>query len=153
MYKCIIIALASLIFMGCNEPKGKSKNALDHTDTATKQEMASYKPAYHFTADSNWINDPNGLLYYEGQYHLFYQYNPFGIRWGHMSWGHSVSTDLVHWKTLPVALLEEKNKNDNDTTMIFSGSAVTDKNNSSGFGTEGKPPMIAIYTSFVHNNH
>lgn len=152
MYKFIVIVLANLLIMGCNEPKGKKQNVTENIITGTKQEIISYKPAYHFTADSNWINDPNGLVYYEGQYHLFYQYNPFGSKWGHMSWGHSVSTDLLHWKTLPVALFEEKNKNDMDTTMIFSGSAVVDKNNSGGFGTEGKPSMVAIYTSFVHNN-
>jgi len=83
---------------------------------------------------------PNGLVYYDGEYHLFYQYNPFGDKWGHMSWGHAVSRDLVRWEHLPVALYEE-----NDV-MIFSGSAVVDWKNTSGFGRDGKPPLIAIYT-------
>ena len=109
-----------------------------------------YRPKYHFTPDSNWINDANGLVYYDGEYHLFYQYNPYGITWGHMSWGHSVSKDLLHWQTLPVALYDDKNIKDNDTSMIFSGSAVVDKNNTSGFGTLSNPPMVAIYTAFVH---
>ncbi|MBL8856874.1 MAG: levanase, partial [Planctomycetaceae bacterium] len=85
-----------------------------------------YRPQFHFTPEKNWMNDPNGLVYYKGEYHLFYQYNPFGNSWGHMSWGHAVSTDLMHWKHLPVALAEENG------VMIFSGSAVVDWNNSSG---------------------
>lgn len=99
-----------------------------------------WRPQYHFTPARNWMNDPNGLVYYEGEYHLFYQYNPFGDKWGHMSWGHSVSRDLVHWQHLPLALAEENG------VMIFSGSAVVDWKNTSGFGINGKPPLIAIYT-------
>lgn len=99
-----------------------------------------YRPQYHFTPATNWMNDPNGLVYFDGEYHLFYQHNPFGNRWGHMSWGHAVSRDLVHWTHLPVALAEE------DGIMIFSGSAVVDRNNTTGFGTDGRPPLVAIYT-------
>jgi sucrose-6-phosphate hydrolase SacC (GH32 family) len=99
-----------------------------------------FRPQFHFTPEKNWMNDPNGLVYYEGEYHLFYQFNPFGNQWGHMSWGHAVSPDMVHWKHLPLALSEE------DGVMIFSGSAVVDCNNTSGFGKNGKPPMVAIYT-------
>lgn len=99
-----------------------------------------YRPQFHFTPAKNWMNDPNGLLYHEGEYHLFYQYNPFGNTWGHMSWGHAASPDLIHWEHLPVALKEENN------IMIFSGSAVVDHNNSSGLGSAGNPPMVAIYT-------
>lgn len=86
------------------------------------------------------MNDPNGLVYLDGEYHLFYQYNPFGDTWGHMSWGHAVSRDLVYWEELPVALPEE------DGVMIFSGSAVVDWNDTSGFGENGEPPLVAIYT-------
>lgn len=86
------------------------------------------------------MNDPNGMVYHDGEYHLFYQYNPFGDKWGHMSWGHAVSPDLVHWEPLPVALQEENG------VMIFSGSAVVDEANTSGFGVAGRPPMVAIYT-------
>src|ERR1051325_11083607 len=99
-----------------------------------------YRPQFHFTPEKNWMNDPNGLVYYKGEYHLFYQYNPFGEKWGHMSWGHAVSTDLVRWQHLPVALREENG------VMIFSGSAVVDHHNTSGFGRDGKPPLVAIYT-------
>jgi fructan beta-fructosidase len=99
-----------------------------------------WRPQFHFTPAKNWMNDPNGLVYYNGEYHLFYQYNPEGDKWGHMSWGHAVSRDLVRWEHLPVALREE-----NDV-MIFSGSAVVDWKDTSGFGKDGKPPMVAIYT-------
>ena len=99
-----------------------------------------FRPQYHFTPQKNWMNDPNGLVFYQGEYHLFYQYNPFGDKWGHMCWGHAVSPDLVHWKHLPLALPEA------DGVMIFSGSAVVDWKNTSGFGQDGKPPMVAVYT-------
>ena len=99
-----------------------------------------WRPQFHFTPATNWMNDPNGMVFYDGEYHLFYQYNPWGDKWGHMSWGHAVSKDMVSWKHLPVALYEE-----NDV-MIFSGSAVVDWKNTSGFGRDGKPPMVAIYT-------
>ena len=100
-----------------------------------------YRPQFHFTPAQNWMNDPNGMVYYEGEYHLFYQYNPFGDTWGHMSWGHAVSTDLVHWKELPVAIPELGDE------MVFSGSAVVDYDNTSGFGTTDNPAMVAIYTA------
>ena len=105
-----------------------------------------YRPQYHFTPAVNWMNDPNGLVYYKGEYHLFYQYNPLGITWGHMSWGHAVSTDLVHWRHLPVPIPEENG------VMAFSGSAVVDWNNTSGFGRGGEPPLVAIYTGHREGN-
>jgi fructan beta-fructosidase len=99
-----------------------------------------WRPQFHFTPERNWMNDPNGLVFLDGEFHLFYQYNPFGDTWGHMSWGHAVSPDLVHWEHLPVALAEEGG------VMIFSGSAVIDVANTSGFGAGGVAPMVAIYT-------
>ena len=100
-----------------------------------------YRPQFHFTPPIHWMNDPNGLVYHKGEYHLFYQFNPFGNRWGHMSWGHAVSKDLIHWQHLPVAIPEQKD------TMIFSGSCVIDKNNTSGFAKQPEQiPMVAIYT-------
>ncbi len=99
-----------------------------------------FRPQFHFSPQQHWTNDPNGLVYFEGEYHLFYQYNPFGDQWGHMSWGHAVSGDLVHWRELPVALPEDAG------VMIFTGSTVIDEKNTSGLCTGGKPCMVAIYT-------
>jgi sucrose-6-phosphate hydrolase SacC (GH32 family) len=99
-----------------------------------------YRPQYHFSPREHWTNDPNGLVYFEGEYHLFFQYNPMGDEWGHMSWGHAVSDDLLHWKQLPVALPEQNG------IMIFTGSAVVDARNTSGFCTEHKACMVAVYT-------
>ena len=104
-----------------------------------------WRPVYHFTPAKNWTNDPNGLIYLDGVYHLYYQHNPFENKWGHMSWGHATSTDLLNWKHLPVAIPEIEKKD--TTTWIFSGCAVLDTNNTSGFGTGGKPPLVAIYTA------
>ncbi|THU41922.1 glycoside hydrolase family 32 protein [Niastella caeni] len=103
-----------------------------------------FRPQFHFTPYHNWMNDPNGLVYYKGEYHLFYQYNPMGNTWGHMSWGHAVSRDLVRWQPLALAIPED------DKNMIFSGSCVVDKNNSSGFGKKpGQIPLVAIYTAHI----
>ena len=103
-----------------------------------------YRPQFHFTPARNWMNDPNGLLYYKGKYHLFCQHNPQANVWGNMSWGHAVSTDLYSWQELPVAI------NCTPTSGIFSGSAVVDFENTSGFGTTENPPIVAIYTE--HQN-
>jgi len=113
--------------------------------TASAQD---YRPRYHFTPLQNWINDPNGLVYHNGRYHQFYQHNPFANQWGHMSWGHAVSTDLLRWEHLPVAIPEftEGNK----TTAIFSGSAVIDAGNRSGLCPPGtKDCFVAVYTGNV----
>jgi sucrose-6-phosphate hydrolase SacC (GH32 family) len=99
-----------------------------------------YRPQFHFTPGQNWMNDPNGLVYYQGEYHMFYQYNPLGDVWGNMSWGHAISRDLVHWTELPVAIPFD------DQATIFSGSVVVDESNTSGFGTLANPPMVAIYS-------
>ncbi len=103
-----------------------------------------YRPQFHFTPEVNWMNDPNGLVYHDGEYHLFYQHNPYGNEWGHMSWGHAISRDLVHWQHLPIALHDEYG------VMAFSGSAVFDAKNTSGFGEGGRAPLVAIYTGHGH---
>jgi fructan beta-fructosidase len=99
-----------------------------------------FRPQIHFSPIANWMNDPNGLVYFEGTYHLFFQYYPDSTVWGPMHWGHAVSKDLVHWKQMPIALYPDK------LGYIFSGSAIVDKSNTSGFGRNGKIPLIAIYT-------
>lgn len=99
-----------------------------------------YRPQVHFSPRVNWTNDPNGLVYFRGEYHLFFQYNPFGDEWGHMSWGHAVSPDLLHWQELPVAIPEH------DGVMIFTGSVVVDHKNTSGFCLPGTECLVAIYT-------
>lgn len=100
-----------------------------------------YRPAFHYTPAKNWMNDPNGMVFHKGVYHLYYQHNPSGNTWGNMSWGHATSTDLTHWKEQPLAISAD------DQEDVFSGSVVVDKDNSSGFGTAENPPLVAIYTS------
>lgn len=102
-----------------------------------------YRPQFHFSPEKKWMNDPNGMLYYKGIYHLFYQYYPEDIVWGPMHWGHATSIDLIHWKHQKIALFPD------DLGYIFSGSAVMDYDNTSGLGTTENPPMIAIFT--YHN--
>ncbi|WP_309122171.1 glycoside hydrolase family 32 protein [Paenibacillus sp.] len=99
----------------------------------------AYRPQFHFSPAAHWMNDPNGMVYYEGEYHLFYQHHPKGTTWGPMHWGHAVSRDLVHWEHLPVALEPDEHG------FIFSGSAVVDWNDSTGFFS-GKPGLVAIFT-------
>lgn len=104
-------------------------------------ETSGFRPAVHFTTRDTWLNDPNGLVFHDGLYHLFYQNNPYGNVWGNMSWGHATSTDLLHWTELPVAISCD------ETEDIFSGSVVVDYGNTSGLGTVDAPALVAIYTS------
>ena len=116
---------------------GTSEKTTSETAEVYKEQ---HRPQFHFSPKEKWMNDPNGMVYYEGEYHLFYQYYPDSNVWGPMHWAHAVSPDLVHWEHLPIALEPDS------LGYIFSGSAVVDWNNTSGFGKDGNPPMIAIYT-------
>jgi sucrose-6-phosphate hydrolase SacC (GH32 family) len=100
-----------------------------------------YRPQFHFTPRENWTNDPNGLVYYKGEYHLFFQHNPSGINWGNMTWGHAVSKDLMHWKEVADAIKPD------ELGTIFSGSAVVDWKNTSGLQTGKENVLVAFYTA------
>lgn len=100
----------------------------------------AHRPQYHFSPSTQWMNDPNGMVYLDGEYHLFYQHYPDSNIWGPMHWGHAISEDLVHWQHLPIALYPDS------LGYIFSGSAVVDQQNTSGLGKDGQPPLIAIFT-------
>lgn len=113
-------------------------SALQAVPLAASDEQ--YRPAFHYAPQHNWMNDPNGMVYLDGEYHLFYQYNPYGHAWGPMHWGHAVSRDLRNWQELPIALYPDQ------LGTIFSGSAVFDKHNTSGLGSKENPPLVAIYT-------
>jgi len=99
-----------------------------------------HRPQIHYSPPAKWMNDPNGMVYYNGTYHLFYQYYPDSTVWGPMHWGHATTKDLVHWKNLPIALYPDT------LGYIFSGSAVVDAGNTSGFGKDNKTPLVAIFT-------
>ena len=102
-----------------------------------------YRPQIHFSPPKNWMNDPNGMFFLDGEYHLFYQHYPDSNVWGPMHWGHAVSNDLVHWRNLPIALFPDS------LGLIFSGSCVVDVNNTSGLGTKEQPPVVAIFTQHL----
>ncbi len=99
-----------------------------------------YRPQVHFSPMTSWMNDPNGLVYIDNTWHIFFQYFPDSTIWGPMHWGHAVSKDLLHWKQKGIALYPDS------LGYIFSGSVVIDSTNSSGFGTKAKRPMVAIFT-------
>ena len=105
-----------------------------------KMKDEPYRPQIHFSPKAHWMNDPNGMVYSNGVYHLFFQYYPDSTVWGPMHWGHAISKDLMHWEEQAIALYPDS------LGCIFSGSAVVDKNNTSGFGKNGKAPLVAIFT-------
>lgn len=102
--------------------------------------LEQHRPQFHFTPKTGWMNDPNGMVYFKGEYHLFYQYYPDSTVWGPMHWGHAVSEDRIRWEHLPIALFPD------ELGYIFSGSIVVDEQNTSGFGVNNEPPLIALYT-------
>jgi len=149
MFKTGVAAVMAATLVACSsdDPKGQDYNPLiDDPKPEQPAEQPTtqsgydeqYRPQIHFTPAKNWMNDPNGMVYADGVYHLFYQYNPQGNSWGNMSWGHATSTDLVHWTEQPVALTRD------ELGDIFSGSAVIDSRNTAGFGAGA---MVALYTS------
>lgn len=113
-------------------------NLMRLSDTFDTTNTDYYRPYYHFTPLYGWMNDPNGMVYKDGEYHLYFQYNPYGSKWGNMHWGHAVSRDLIHWEHLDPAIARDP------VGHIFSGSSVVDKKNTAGFG---KDAIIAIYTN------
>ncbi len=126
----LVLLITLLFFSSCQQDKSSPDQAGYET----------FRPQYHFTPATGWMNDPNGMVYYEGEYHLFYQHYPDSTVWGPMHWGHAVSKDMIHWEHLPIALYPDS------LGFIFSGSAVIDWKNTSGLGTQQTPPMVAIYT-------
>ena len=124
--------IAFLFVLIVNGIKAQTNQQSDYKD--------QHRPQIHFTPKEKWMNDPNGMVYYKGVYHLFFQYYPDSTVWGPMHWGHATSKDLIHWSEQPIALYPDS------LGYIFSGSAVVDVNNTSGFGKNGKVPVVAIFT-------
>ncbi len=135
MKQLLIIAFAAL-FASCQP--GASQQVENTVQPQADREP--HRPEYHFSPPSMWMNDPNGMVYLNGEYHLFYQHYPDSTVWGPMHWGHAVSRDMIHWQHLPIALYPDS------LGYIFSGSAVVDKDNTSGLGTKDNPAMVAIFT-------
>lgn len=123
--------------------------AAEESDPGDQQ----YRPLAHFSPEQNWMNDPNGMVYVDGTYHLYFQHNPQGTRWGNMSWGHATSDDLLHWEEQALAIPQTFDEDGRPIESIFSGSVVIDENNTSGFGAAGTSPLVAIYTSAYEPAH
>ncbi|MFN7115596.1 MAG: glycoside hydrolase family 32 protein [Saprospiraceae bacterium] len=131
----LLLGICTLFVMSCKQVQPTTETEAYYAEP--------YRPQFHFSPQEKWMNDPNGMFYYNNEYHLFYQYYPDSTVWGPMHWGHAVSKDLVYWEHLPIALFPDEDG------YIFSGSAVVDWKNTSGLGKDGQPPLIAIFTS--HN--
>jgi fructan beta-fructosidase len=129
----LVVCIATLFSFSCSEKPTEQAHA-----SATYSEL--FRPQFHFSPPANWMNDPNGMVYWDGEYHLFYQYYPDSTIWGPMHWGHAVSKDMVRWENLPVALAPDS------LGYIFSGSAIIDLQNTSGLGSNENPAMTALYT-------
>ena len=136
----VITLLTLSLFISCKDvPDGKEKS----NTVISNLYKEKHRPQFHFTPEAKWMNDPNGMYYYKGKYHLFYQFYPDSTVWGPMHWGHAESKDMINWDHLPIALYPDS------LGLIFSGGAVVDLNNTSGFGTKENPPIVATFT---HHN-
>ena len=129
----------SIIFNSCTNISSKELSDTIVDERPDTSEI--YRPQFHYTPKQNWMNDPNGMFYRDGKYHLYYQYYPAGNQWGPMHWGHSSTNDLFNWTEHDIAIYP-----DSVLGYIFSGSMIIDSNNLSGLGTKQNPPLIAMYT-------
>ncbi|MEM9075751.1 MAG: glycoside hydrolase family 32 protein [Bacteroidota bacterium] len=136
MNRISILFFVLTLFFACKPKKEVEKEKIDEPRVYTEM----YRPQFHFSPKEKWMNDPNGLVYHDGVYHLFYQYYPDDIVWGPMHWGHAVSDDMMHWEHKPIALYPDEHG------LIFSGSAVVDSSNTSGFAKSGEIPLVAMFT-------
>jgi sucrose-6-phosphate hydrolase SacC (GH32 family) len=133
----VLILITILFFNTCSTDKKNNDKGM----TNTQSEEEKYRPSFHFTPQKNWMNDPNGMFFLNGQFHLYFQYHPESSVWGPMHWGHATSKDLIRWEEHPIALFPD------DLGTIFSGSAVVDHLNTTGFGSLENPPIVAMYTN------
>ena len=139
MRKTLLFALSCLLPI-----LGAGARLTSQTVSQTGTYSEPLRPQVHFSPREHWMNDPNGLVFFEGEYHLFFQYNPFGDTPGNISWGHAVSTDLLHWEQLPVAIPAIPGPQDE---LVFTGSVVVDEHNTSNLCANAKPCLVAIYTA------
>jgi levanase/fructan beta-fructosidase len=138
--KLVFVMLVLFVFISCKKTTENKQTGVEIAKTYTEEQL--YRPNYHFTPKANWMNDPNGMFYYNGYYHLYFQYHPESNVWGPMHWGHAISTDMITWTEQPIAIYPD------ELGTIFSGSAVVDISNSSGFGEVSNAiPIVAMYTS------
>lgn len=137
-FKMLFLELLIVGFLFPWSLKAQTQLPLNNVPNVSYSQL--YRPQYHFTPPQNWNNDPNGLVRYRGEYNMYYQYYPKGMEWGPMHWGHTVSTDLFHWKNLPIALYPDS------LGYIFSGSAVIDEDNTAGFQKGSEKTIVAIFT-------
>ncbi len=140
MIKKTFLLLTIIGIGACGDVRDSGNPAYEKISKPEDYYKEPHRPQFHFSPEANWMNDPNGMVYFDGEYHLFYQYYPDSTVWGPMHWGHAVSQDLVRWEHLPIALYPD------ELGYIFSGSAIVDWNNSSGFGDRANPPLVAIFT-------
>lgn len=139
MIKILMTLNVVFILFSCKNEKTNESMSQEKTKGSLSEEQL-YRSNFHFSPKVGWMNDPNGMFYYNGYYHLYFQHYPDDNVWGPQHWGHAISTDLVQWNEQPIALFPD------ELGYIYSGSAVVDYHNTSGFGKEGKVPIVAIYT-------